>query len=89
MSKSYSIVEKNWKFKIKESFSLMVESNADSGYVEITNADSGIRLSEKDQATLGQPFPTESEALEALLEADIESVDDVVIQRFIQKVRNN
>lgn len=89
MSKSYSIVEMNWKFKIEESFSLMVESNVDSGYVEITNADSGIRLSEKDQATLGQPFATETEAIEALLEADLETVDDVIIQRFLRKVRKD
>jgi hypothetical protein len=88
MSKSYSIVDKNRKFKLEESFSLMVESNAENCVVEITSADSGIRLSEKDQATLGQPFPTESEALEALLEADLETVEDVIVQRFIRKVRN-
>jgi len=89
MSKSYSIVGKNRKFKLEESFSLMVESNTDSGYVEITNSDSGIRLSEKDQATLGVPFSTEIEALEALLEADLETVDDVIIQRFLRKVRKD
>lgn len=86
MSKKHTIIEKNNKFKIEQSFLIMIQDDNDK-FIHIVSSESGISLSDKDEYYLGQRFSLESEAIDAILNSEIEEIEDIVIQKFLRKIK--
>ncbi len=87
MSKKHTIIEKNNKFKIEQSFLIMIEDE-NSKLIHVSSSELNLSLSDKDDYNLGQRFGSESEAIDAVMNAEIEEIHDFVIQRFLRKIKN-